>query len=185
MAPKKKTTADIDAKKAKDIVNRATQFVNDAAKPLRVPMDIDIGTEWGQATEAVDALDEAFNADEEETFAHVLRSKFSSDDVEVRVMQVGPNGRLTDVSDKVNAKDLRPEDISGVKIEDKKTVHSLGRNPQSRETAFRLLQELLPGLKTQLKSGFDPARGGATSKSIKEMELVLAESDKILDHWKK
>jgi hypothetical protein len=55
----------------------------------------------------------------------------------------------------------------------------LSRNPQTREEAIRLLSQILPGLRlsTQPKP--------TTTVSIAKMEAALAESDRILEHWKK
>ena len=48
--------------------------------------------------------------------------------------------------------------------------------PQSREAALRLLREILPGIGDS---------GSYTANSIRRMEQALAESDKILRHWKR
>ena len=114
----------------------------------------------------------------EEQAVDRLKRKFEGGDVDVRVMQIGPNGTLIDVSDKVNPKDLRPDQIGGIQTADGRPL-SLGRNPQSREAALRLLQEMLPGLRL----GIEPK--STTANSIRKMEEALGESDKILEHWKK
>ena len=173
---------DDELKNAKDKIADGARAVGKAAdsllrKPIRVPMDDSAwGKEWEDTAAGVDALDEEFN--KEESIMNQLRSKYERGDVEVRVMQVGPNGRLTDVSDKVNPKDLRPEHIEGVQIEDGTTM-PLSRNPQDREAALRLLSQIMPGLRlsTQPKS--------TTATSIAKMEAALAESDRILEHWKR
>jgi hypothetical protein len=130
---------------------------------------------WEAVQKDVDYLDEDFD---EEDIMNQLKSKYERGDVEVRVMQVGPGGRLVDVSDKVNPKDLRPEHIEGIQVDDGSTM-PLGRSPQSKEAALRLLSQIMPGLRlsTQPKS--------STSVSIAKMEAALAESDRILAHWKK
>lgn len=165
-------------KAAKDKIAEGARVVGKAANNLlRIPMDSDpFSKEWEDTAAGVDALDEEFN--KEDNIMNQLRSKYEQGDVEVRVMQVGPGGRLVDVSDKVNPKDLRPEHIEGIQVDDGSTM-PLGRNPQNREAALRLLSEILPGLRlsTQPKS--------TTSASIAKMEAALAESDRILDHWKK
>jgi hypothetical protein len=137
--------------------------------------------DWDQTLSEVDDLDEEFATEEELNREKMnrLKQKFERGDVDVRVMEVGPDGKLTDVSDRVNPKDLRPDQIGGIQTSDGRT---LGRLPQSREAALRLLQEILPGLK--LNS--DPRSGGSTTaNSIRRMEAALADSDKILEHWKK
>ena len=182
MAPKKKT----DVKKAKDVVNDAAQALdriaarNEAFLKRRNDDVFGKDTAWAQAQKDVDDLDRSFGEEEvvqKESFMDFLRSKLRSGETEVRVMQIGPDGRLIDVSDKVKAQDLKPEHIERIQTEDGKTL-PLGRNPQSREAAMRLLQEILPDLR--------PASGSSsTSESIRRMKLILDESDKILEHWKK
>ena len=172
---------DDELKNAKDKIADGAKAVGKAAdsllrKPIRVPMDDSAwGKEWEDTAAGVDALDEEFA---KEDIMNQLRSKYERGDVEVRVMQVGPGGRLVDVSDKVNPKDLRPEHIEGIQVDDGSTM-PLGRNPQSREAALRLLSEIMPGLRlgTQPKS--------TTATSIAKMEAALAESDRILEHWRK
>jgi hypothetical protein len=177
MAPKKKKADMDDVAKAKAKMGEGARAVGKAAeRVLRIPMDAEtrFGADWDKSANELDALDKEFAADEEENFVDVLKSKFRKGEVDVRVMQLGPDGRLTDVSDKVNPKDLKPEDIGGIQTDDGRAL-AIGRNPQSREAALRLLQELLPMPLGQYR----------TSESIRRMELVLAESDKILAHWKK
>ena len=91
-------------------------------------------------------------------------------------LQMGPGGNLIDVSDKVNLRDLRPDQIGGIRTDD-------GRFPQSREAALRLLQEILPGAK--LSSGLRSPSNATASYAVRRMEVALTESDKILEHWKK
>jgi hypothetical protein len=186
MAPKKKTSdiysAESIAKLALAEGARKLGEILDAAKKRRYG-DTGLGysevkAEWAQTEQAVDALDEIFSAmDEKETFVDVLKN---NSDVEVRVMQVGPDGRLTDVSNKINLKDIKPELVREVQTKDGKNV-LIGRNPQSREAALKLLQEMLPSMTLSQAQG----RQDRTPYSIRQMELALAESDKILEHWKK
>jgi hypothetical protein len=176
---------DDELKNVKDKLAKDARAVGQAAKNqsfLTKRHDDIFGSgeeSWEQMSKAVDDLDVEFeNEGINETLVNRLRQKHERGDVEVRVMQVGPNGRLTDVSDRVNPKDLRPEHIEGIQVDDGLPL-SLGRNPQSREVALRLLSEILPGLRlsTQPKS--------TTSSSIAKMEAALAESDRILAHWRK
>jgi hypothetical protein len=144
---------------------------DDAKAKAKIDYDQYFGTELEQVQQSIDALDKEFDA--EESFVDKLKSKFKKGEVAVRVMQVGPDGRLIDVSDKVNPEDLRPEDISRVQTDDGRT---LDRNPQSREAALQLLREL---------ESLPRKARNSTTESIRQMELALAESDKILEHWKK
>lgn len=135
--------------------------------------------QWDRARKDVDDLDAEFEKsekDERERLMQGIEQKLKEGGLEVRVMQIGPDGRTRDVSDKVSPRDLRPEQIGGIQTEDGKTI-SLGRNPQSRESALRLLQDLLG------RSG--APEGTASSSSMRKMEETLAESDRILQHWKK
>jgi hypothetical protein len=172
MAPKKKT----DVEKAKSEVGKSARAVGKAAEKLTVPMnDQPFGRDWDQTVSDVDAMDREFSeAAVTGNLMDFLRSKLQSGDTEVRVMQVGPDGRLTDVSDRVTPKDLSPEHIRGVQIEDGKTV-PFGRSPQSRDAAYQALRRILPEL----------GANSGKSEAIRRMELILDESDKILEHWKK
>ena len=179
MAAKKN---DDELKDQKDKIAEGARAVGKAAdsllrKPVRVPLDVDAawGKEWENTAAGVDALDAEFD---KEDIMNQLRSKYEDGNVEVRVMQVGPGGRLVDVSDKVNPKDLRPEHIEGFQIDDGAAM-PLSRNPQTREAALRLLGEILPGLRLSVQPR------STTSTSVAKMEAALAESDKILEHWKK
>jgi len=174
MAPKKKTTDDI--KKAKAEIGEGARAVGKAAENLlKVPMsDEHYRNEWGQTVSDVDSLDREFSEEASGNLMDYLRSKLQSGDTEVRVMQIGPDGRLTDVSDRVKPKDLGPEHVRGVQIEDGKTV-PFGRNPQSREVAYQALRRILPEL----------GANNGKSESLRRMEKILEESDQILEHWKK
>lgn len=179
MAPKKKDEDDV--KKAKGEIGKGARAVGKAANRLLGDLhfpDKDYAAlnddDWDATVEDVDSLDNEF---ETENMLNKIMEKFERG-ASVRVMQIGPNGALTDVSDKVSPKDLRPEQISGIHTESGTT---LTRNPQNREAALKLLQELLPGLRPGL---LNPPKG-TQSTSIRLMEKALAESDKILEHWKK
>ena len=134
---------------------------------------------WGRTVHDVEELDAEFDKEEVMTS---LRQKLEKGDVDVRVMQLGPNGSLVDVSDKVGPKDLRPENFAGIQTEDGRVLMGptgLGPSPRSQETALRLLEQILPGFKIS-NSGKD-----STTNSVRRMEAALLESDKILEHWKK
>lgn len=139
-----------------------------------------LSDEWLRTKREVDDLDKEFKKEylanfDEEDVMEKLRQKLASGEVDVKVMQVGPDGKLTDVSDRVNPKNLRADQISGIQS-DGRTLR-LGRNPQSREEALGLLKDLL---------GFNGTAAAKTaSVSIQRMERALEESDKILEHWKK
>src|SRR5271157_5454388 len=125
MAPKKKVDMpnDDDVKKAKDSMNEGARAVGRAAKNiefLRHRHDSIFGKaeeDWDQTLSDVDELDKDFEA---EDMMSRIKQKFG--EVDVRVMQVGPDGVLTDVSDKINPKDLRPEQITGLRTDDGRTL---------------------------------------------------------------
>ena len=164
MAPKRK---DDDVTKAKEEVAKDARAVGKAADSLlRVPLsDAHFGEAWETTVKGVDELDQEFSKEE---LMNKLRQKMANGDAAVRVIQIGPDGRRTDVSDKVSSKE--PE------------TPPLGRNPHTAEAALRLLQEMLPGVKLSNKGMFG---SDTVSTSIRRMEEALTESDKILEHWKK
>jgi hypothetical protein len=189
MAPKKKNDVDEEkerlAKDAKAVGKAADRALGHRslqedlfrADDAKVPMgDTHFGSTWDQTRIEVDELDKGFK---EEGIVNRLRRQFSNGDVDVRVLSIGPDGRLTDVSDKVNPRDIRPEQVSELR----ENGVPLSKNPRTAEAAMEALQRMLPGLRTRdtIKSG----PGNSTAESIRRMEIVLAESDKILEHWKK
>ena len=184
MAPKKKIDAEDEVQKAKDDVGKGARAVGEAAKTVstigsRLERLFSGNMPWGKAMHDVDDLDAEFDKEE---VMNTLRQKLDQGAVDVRVMQIGPNGSLVDVSDKVNPKDLRPEEFAGIQTEDGRVLMGptgLGPSPRSQETALRLLEQILPGFKIS-NSGKD-----STTNSVRRMEAALLESDKILEHWKK
>jgi hypothetical protein len=195
MAPKKKIVPNNDVEKIKDEIVKGARAVGKAAEPLRKQPVLTVtdqyGNPWEQVVEDVDALDQEFGEEEvlqKESFMDFLQKKLKSGDTEVRVMQIGPRGELIDVSDKIKAGDLKPEDIRSIRDEDNGKTMPLGRDRQNREAAMRLLQEMVSGLQPPQRPSLDgwkprPVKG--KSESIRRMELILEDSDKILEHWKK
>lgn len=186
MASKKKeddmnddvTKAQSEAAKGARAVGSAAKALTDlrfATDTLFAPSD-----EWGEIGEDVDMLDEEFMKEE----VRNLKQKFESGDMEVRVMQVGPNGSLIDVSDKINPTDLRPDQIGGILSEKDLVDQTPTRSPRNREAALALLKQILPGFGSSSSSNAE-SRESQTANSIRRMEATLAESDKILEHWKK
>lgn len=174
---------DDEIKKAKEEIAEGAKAVGKAAesllrKPITIPLtsDAHFGSAWGETQQEVDGLDAEFNREEE--MLNQLKAHFEQGDVEVRIMKQGPDGRLIDVSDKVNPRDLRPEMIQGFTTEDGRS-QSMIRTPQDRQAAMRVLERLLPGL------NLNPRPKTTTATSIMKMEAALAESDKILEHWKR
>lgn len=152
---KKPVNPDDDVAKLKQEMAAAADSVNKAAKNLMVPMDISVGNDWDQAKSRVQSMDQEFA------------------DVEVRVMQIGPDGRLTDVSDRVNPRDLRPEQIEGFQSSDGSV--RLPRRPSGEidhEATLDLMAQLV-GIKRDIKAA-------GPSPVMREMEVLLAESDKLL-----
>jgi len=97
----------------------------------------------------------------------------NNNDIDVRVMRVGPNGQLTDVSDRINARDLRPEQIADVRLDGKSLpVGSDGRI--DKDAALSLLAQIISG------SPF----GSPSENAMRRMEAALAKSDRILAHFK-
>jgi len=163
MAPKKKVEDEMEDPKKE--MSEGAKAIGKAAKVLidtnnKLEKMIASDRHFGVAHE-VDELDKEFSKEE---LISKLRRKFESGNTGVRVMQIGPDNSLTDVTDKVNPADLASEEFN--------------KNPQSREEALRLLQKILPGLRL-------PGTASSNATSIAKMEETLAESDRILEHWKK
>src|SRR5208337_4654326 len=108
MAPKKKSDEDEVREGARAVGKAAKSFAEYASLPKAAFSDSDT---WGETAKNVADLDQEFLKEE-------MLNKIKRGDVDVRVMQIGPNGALTDVSDKVNPRDLRPGDIGGIRTED-------------------------------------------------------------------
>jgi hypothetical protein len=191
MAPKKKEEMPPLSESTRDKLRAALEKdARNAAKAagslLRKPISAsdkkfsdEYGNTWEQTVKDVDMIDKAFGEEEvlqKENFVDYLRGKLRSG-MEARVMQIGPNGELVDVTDRVKAT-LRPEDIGGIQTSDGKIARV--RNPQSREEAYELLRQAIPDL-------LDTRLGAQDGKSdsIRRMESILEESNKILQHWKK
>src|SRR5271156_6490980 len=182
MAPKKKD----DVEKAKEEVAKSARAVGEAAKALQLPessgrplRDVlhfgEAEEDWDHTIQEIENLDRGFSREEA---VNKLKQKFEQGDVSVRVMQIGPDGKLTDVSDKISPKDVRSDQIAGIASDGR----DFGpRTPQGRAAALRLLQDLLPGFRPGMLSGTK----NSTTNSIRKMEETLNESDKILEHWKK
>jgi len=183
MAPKKKPNVDEDIKNA---LNRGARAVGEAARNVWIEHGSDeiFGAgedDWSQMIQEVDAVDGDFLNDA----IHLPGVRFNAptqgtDDVEVRVMKVGPDGKLTDVSGTVNLKDLRPDQIVDVRTDKELSGRTITEElpPRNRVQALKFLQDILqPGRSGSTKS--------TTEASITKMKETLAESDKILEHWKK
>src|SRR5271157_698761 len=115
MAPKKKTDDVADAKgkitKSARVVGEAAKNVSDMGSRLERLFTSD--AHWGEIGQEVDDLDAEFG--KEEDMMNTLKHKFEQGDVDVRVVQLGPNGSLVDVS--VSDKDPRPDYASGIQAE--------------------------------------------------------------------
>lgn len=144
-----------DVAKLKQEMASAADAVNKAAKGLVVPIDTSLGNDWEQAKSRVQSMDQEFA------------------DVEVRVMQIGPDGRLTDVSDRVSPRDLRPEQIEGFQSSDGSVRLPRRLNGEVDHEATLDLMAQLVGMKRQI-------RDAGPSPAMREMEVLLAESDKLL-----
>jgi hypothetical protein len=148
------------AKMKKEMADGAAA-VEKAAKNLTVPIDFGkspLEAEWSSVRDTVSQLDREFA------------------DVEVRVMQVGPDGRLTDVSDKVSPRDIMPEQIERFDSSDGSVRLPRRMNGEiDHDAALDLMGRLIgvsrfPGKETSPTS----------AAACKEMETLLAETDKTL-----
>jgi hypothetical protein len=104
------------------------------------------------------------------------------DGVSVQVLKVGADGRLTDVTDKVNPRDIRPEQITEIRGDAMNRIPTRPDGTIDKEAAMNLLSLLVGGTSsTRLRRN----ASDTSAESIRRMEKTLAESDKILEHWKK
>lgn len=147
--------------KLKQLVAEGADAVEKAAKNLVVPMDVNLGNDWEQAKSRVNRMDQEFN---------------NLGDIDVRVMQIGPDGRLTDVSDRVNPRDIRPEQIEGFQSSDNSV--RLPRRPSGEidhEATLDLMAQLV-GINRQIRQELQTG----PSPEMRKMEVLLAESDTLL-----
>jgi len=152
-----------DVAKLKQEMAAAANAVNKAAAGIvavPLPSSLGIEREWQSTVADVNKLDQA------------------ASDIEVRVLQLDPNsGRLTDVSDKVNPRDIMPEHIEGFTSSDGSV--RLPRRPNGEvdnEAALDFMSQLI-GVNRRLRKA---SAGTESTAAMKEMEALLAESDKIL-----
>jgi hypothetical protein len=159
-----------EVEKVRRIASGSAATVNAAAKKLFGRReDHSIGDllngDWEDTKQHIDEIDKQF------------KDQSMSGDIDVRVMQVGPNGTLTDVSDKINPRDLRPDQIADMRSDGSMTV-PLGPDGRiDKEAAMSILARIM---------GSERVRDAKSSseEAMKRMETTLAESDKILQHWK-
>jgi hypothetical protein len=152
-----------DVAKVKQDMADAAKAVTNAAKGLTVPMTTNpkLDEQWTDIRSQAAALDGQFG------------------DIEVRVMQIGPDGRLTDVSDRVNPRDVQPEQIEGFTSSDGSV--NLPRNPRGEvdsDAALDFMGQLLGINRRSRRAGIGTLT--ESTEAIKAMEVLLADSDKIL-----
>jgi hypothetical protein len=162
-------------------------------KPLKVPMDLSmpewepnmpfqaedrISRDWQRQRAATDSMDEEFRRQYMSNF----------DNLDVRILQVGPDGRETDVTGRINPQDLDESQIEKFEFQTPGSmIPRLPNGDVDRKRAMQMLGDLImngglrfPG---QIKRGLEYV-SPAQQKLMKEMEAALAESEKILQHWK-
>lgn len=182
VAEAKKQMAD-----AAEKVQQAAKNVMFPSKPLSVPMDWEpnaafqaesrLNRTWDQARRDVDDMDEQF------------RNQYmnNADNIGVQIFQVGPDGRTTDVTGRIDPRDLDESQIENFEFQTPGSLIPRTRDGQvDRKRAMQMLSDLIangglrfPGA-ARRGLGISPAQ----QKLMKEMEAALAESDKILQHWK-
>lgn len=109
----------------------------------------------------VDDMDLAF--DEEEKAMNT----------DVKILEIGPNGQLTDVTGRVSPRSLRPEQIADFRL-DGRSLPTGSDGRIDKAAALDLLSQIM-----------GKERGNTKDAAMKRMEATLAESDRILEHWKK
>lgn len=101
-----------------------------------------------------------------------MDQQFQDDDVTVRVLKINPSGKLTDVSENINP--------AGGAAPDTMAMGNAGKI--DREVVKDMLARIMKG------SSYQPSqiigRDKEESIAMQRMEATLAESDKILPHFK-
>jgi hypothetical protein len=157
------------AKKPKDVISDDARNVINAAKRL-------LGRREDHQ------LGDALNAGMETTKAEVdsMDQQFAAEqDITVRVLQIGPDGKLTDVSEKVNPRELRSEQIAEMRSDTLSIP--MGKDGKiDREAAKQMLSRIMGS------SAYRPSQGTSptSTAAMQKMEAALAESDKIIKHFK-
>jgi hypothetical protein len=196
MAKRKKDAEEQLKAKNPSMVDEAKKQLADAAekvmaaaaplfpKNLAVPMDWPGNDEfqakerWRRAQMDVDSMDDEF------------RKQYmnNADNIDVRVMQLGPDGSQTDVTGRINPAELDESQIENFEYQTPSSLIPRTRDGQvDRKRAMQMLSDLIAngGLRFpgQARRGLE-LQSPAQVKAMKEMEAALAESDKILEHWK-
>jgi hypothetical protein len=171
--PKPITNDPDEVAKIRRITSGGAAAVNAAAKKLFGKReDHSIGDllngDWENTKQQIDDVDKQFKD----------QNMANNDIIDVRVMQVGPNGQLTDVSDKINPRDLRPEQIADMRSDGSLSIPLGSDGRIDKEAAAAILARIMgTGSVRDAKS--------SSEEAMRRMEVTLAESDKILEHWKK
>jgi len=114
----------------------------------------------------------------------VEQAKQLPEGTQVRVMKYEADGRMTDVTDKVNPRDLSSNNITDFGFEGI-PVPTMPDGQLNRAAALELLRQVITsGNGLAIPGGRE--RGGLPLKSpaIQRMEATLEESEKILKHWR-
>lgn len=151
-----------DVAKLKQEMAKGAKAVSDAAAkmPLSVPMDLSLDTQWQQAQDRVRRMDNEFG------------------DIDVRVLKMGPNGQLNDVTDRVSPRDILPEQIERFDSSDGSVQLPRRSNGEIDHDATLDFMSRLIGINRSIRrpGGMAPE----STAAMREMEELLAKSERIL-----
>lgn len=164
-----------DVEKAQEIISGAAADVTKAAEKFNgIPLNRFITKdELKRMKEDVDGVNDLFDKQERDLLK----------ELEVRVMKYDPNGRITDVTDKIRPGDIRPEEIVDVRADRNLPLPRNADGKLNQEGALDLLTALLGGGRGRRATPyFDERR---QKLELDEMEAAINDAEKILQHWKK
>ena len=176
MAKKKNISVKVNPKTDPDVFKAGV--LKEDEEFAKIALDAAIAADWGQVRQGVDSMEAEFDT--------VMSGP---EGVKVKVLKVGKDGELTDVSDRVNPRDLTSNDIEEFEFQGVK-VPTLPDGHVDRAAAMELLRKIVTRGDSMFPTGTSFGRSNqnkrriAVSEAIRRMEATLEESDNILKHWK-
>ena len=152
--------------------------VIEAAKKLLNRRDSKLGDTL-MGLDGVDmGMDQAMNQAQRQV--NEMDRQFADTEATIRVLQVDPvTGKETDVTNKVNPKDIQPEQIADMRSDTLSIP--MGKDGKiDRDAARDLLSRIMTSSSYRPSQGVSPT----TATAMKKMEVALAESDRLLKHFK-
>lgn len=163
-----------------DEITQAQQKIHDAAQGVTkaaekfngIPLNRFITKdELKRLKQDVEGTDDLFAREEQDMLK----------DIEVRVMKYDPTGRMTDVTDRIRPGDIRADQIADIRADRGLPIPRNADGKLDQEGALDLLTALLSGG----RRGVRLSPEAVVQRQMREMEVVLDEAGKTLEHWKK